>query len=125
LPTTTPWIKIVSPNGWESYQAGQQITVTWESCNALAPIYLSLKKQDPTKLLESNNDNWSLYPWDLTTSGTPNDGMEQITLPLSSDTNLLSGQHYYVTVTSSEDTTIQPNVPVWATDNSDDLFTIQ
>ncbi|MEI6774495.1 MAG: hypothetical protein WCL18_07075 [bacterium] len=46
-------------------------------------------------------------------------------MPLSSDANLLSGQHYYVTVTSSEDTTIQPNIPVWATDNSDSLFIIQ
>ena len=33
LPTTAPWIKIISPNGGETYTAGQNITVKWTSCN--------------------------------------------------------------------------------------------
>ena len=31
--TTAPWIKVLSPNGGETYTAGQQVTVTWKSCN--------------------------------------------------------------------------------------------
>jgi hypothetical protein len=33
LPTTAPWIKVVSPNGGENYTTGQQIEVKWDSCN--------------------------------------------------------------------------------------------
>jgi len=123
LPATAPWIKVVSPNGGETYVAGQQITVEWTSCNVLAPIYLSLKRQDPNQVLENNNDNGLIYPWVLGTDGTANDGSEQVTLPLASDSNILLGQHYYVTATSSGNYSVNP--PTWETDNSDSLFTIQ
>jgi len=33
LPTTAPWIKVLSPNGGETFTAGQQIDVKWKSCN--------------------------------------------------------------------------------------------
>ncbi|MFH1608699.1 MAG: peptidoglycan-binding protein [Patescibacteria group bacterium] len=33
--TAQPWIKVTSPNGGETYTAGQQVTVTWTSCNIL------------------------------------------------------------------------------------------
>ncbi|MFA6325245.1 MAG: peptidoglycan-binding domain-containing protein [Candidatus Paceibacterota bacterium] len=33
LPTTPPWINVISPNGGEVYTAGQHITITWTSCN--------------------------------------------------------------------------------------------
>ena len=33
LPNTAPWIKVLSPNGGETYTVGQQITVKWKSCN--------------------------------------------------------------------------------------------
>jgi hypothetical protein len=33
LPSTTPWIKVTSPNGGETFTTGQQITVTWSGCN--------------------------------------------------------------------------------------------
>ncbi|MBP6912944.1 MAG: hypothetical protein KBB86_03355, partial [Candidatus Pacebacteria bacterium] len=31
--TTAPWIKVLSPNGGESYKAGDKVAVKWESCN--------------------------------------------------------------------------------------------
>lgn len=115
-------IKILSPNGGETFTAGQQITVKWTSNNVLAPIYILLHRQDPNKFLESNNDNGSIYPWDLSINGTPNDGIEQVILPLASDSHFVSGQHYYISITSSEDFTKNP--PIWASDNSNSLFTI-
>ena len=33
LSTTKPWVKVLSQNGGETYTAGQQIIVKWESCN--------------------------------------------------------------------------------------------
>ena len=33
LPTTAPWIAVVSPNGGEMYHAGDMVTVKWQSCN--------------------------------------------------------------------------------------------
>ena len=39
LPTTKPWVKVISPNGGETYIAGQKITVKWESCNIVGNNY--------------------------------------------------------------------------------------
>ena len=33
LLTTAPWIKVLSPNGGETYTAGQQVKIKWQSCN--------------------------------------------------------------------------------------------
>lgn len=33
LPTTAPWIKVLSPAGGEIYTVGQQVAVKWTSCN--------------------------------------------------------------------------------------------
>jgi len=38
-PNSTPWIKVVSPNGGEVYQEGQEVEVKWESCN-VQNVYL-------------------------------------------------------------------------------------
>jgi hypothetical protein len=38
---TSPWIKVTSPNGGETYTAGQQITVKWKSCN-VQNVYIGL-----------------------------------------------------------------------------------
>jgi hypothetical protein len=43
--TSAPSITVVSPNGGQSYTAGQSVTVTWTSCNvpASTPIFLTLQ----------------------------------------------------------------------------------
>ena len=49
-PATTPSITVVSPNGGETYTAGQQITVSWTSCNIPAGdlVNVNLLRPDPT-----------------------------------------------------------------------------
>lgn len=38
LPTTAPWIKVVSPNGGEVYQIGQSVVFKWTSCNLTSNV---------------------------------------------------------------------------------------
>lgn len=33
LSTTAPWIRVLSPNGGETYTAGEKVVVKWTSCN--------------------------------------------------------------------------------------------
>lgn len=42
-----PWIKVTSPNGGEVYQAGQQINVTWISCNVPATETVRIEFDSP------------------------------------------------------------------------------
>ncbi len=42
IQTTKPWIKILSPNGGEIYQKGQEIQIKWETCNAKTGQTISL-----------------------------------------------------------------------------------
>ena len=43
LPTTKPWIKLLSPNGGETYSASQPYKVTWDSCNIRGNIAIGLE----------------------------------------------------------------------------------
>jgi hypothetical protein len=47
---TTPSITVVSPNGGQTYTAGQQITVSWTSCNIPAGdlVNINLMRLDPS-----------------------------------------------------------------------------
>jgi len=49
LPTTTPWIKVISPNGGETYHMGDSVKLIWKSCNLSSSTYLraSLQRQAP------------------------------------------------------------------------------
>jgi len=67
--TSQPSITVLSPNGGETYTAGQQIEVKWKSCNVPASTIINIELGQPA-----------------TTSGislvdTGNDGSELITLP--------------------------------------------
>ena len=42
LPTTKPWVKVLSPNGGEIYQAGESVDVKWKSCNLNTSVYITL-----------------------------------------------------------------------------------
>ncbi len=114
--TTTPWIKIISPNGDEIYNAGQQITVTWESCNIAKTEKIQLHLQDV------NGIEVSQY---LTSSeGTVNDGVEKVSLPLLLENiGFTYGKSYRLYIG-----TMALNDPSWGTssfaDMSDGLFSI-
>jgi len=72
LPTTSPWIKVLSPNGGETYTVGQQITVKWTSCNIPASSY------DIFVALHQNGE-WKNVSY--LSNGTINDGNEVFTIP--------------------------------------------
>jgi len=110
-PTSTPYIKVLSPNGGEVYQAGQQIEVKWESCNTTSPtININLMRQDSEVAYVYRNEANIIHPWwsynngimlsvDNPTSSTflqTNAGVASVTLPL--DLDVVSGQHYFIMV---------------------------
>lgn len=45
-PTSPQSITVLSPNGYETYVGGKQVTITWKSCNlsSTTPIYISLER---------------------------------------------------------------------------------
>lgn len=127
--STTPWIKLLSPNGGEVYQAGQEITVMWEGCNVTEPIGVGLVKHDITFPydIETYSEAHSLYAGYLLGgfdgfTGTNNDGTQTVTLPTFSDQNLVPGQRYYFFIHGADD----PNMGLGfhARDYTDSLFTI-
>ena len=40
--TTAPRIKITFPNGWKTFTPGQQLTITWKSCNVTQQVGITL-----------------------------------------------------------------------------------
>ncbi len=107
--TTIPYIKLLSPNGGETYQAGQQLTVTWKNCNVPTDknVWIGLRKTNGTLIYLTSDPN-------VPTISTANDGTETFTIPTSEYSGITSGT-YTVSVTSS--------VAV-AADDSDAPFTI-
>ncbi len=93
-PPTTPSITVLSPNGGETYTAGQQIMVKWNSSNITYPVSIYLDKV-PVGYIPSFSNVISRV---TLVSSTPNDGQEQITLPNSSD--WFSGQKQYAVTVS-------------------------
>lgn len=78
--TTTPSITVVSPNGGEAFQAGQQIEVNWTTDN------MSLNDQVDILIAHftpaGGGPGGSNYAENLTLGGTANDGTEIVTLPI-------------------------------------------
>ena len=46
LPTTSPWIKVLSPNGGETYYTNSAIDLKWKSCNVPSTIHLNAQLID-------------------------------------------------------------------------------
>jgi hypothetical protein len=86
---TAPWIKITSPNGGESYQPGQQVAVTWTTCNiptnGVGSINISLTNYQ---------NNWN----DSLATNLSNTGSTTVTLPSSSTQGFVPGSEYKITV---------------------------
>ena len=107
---STPWIKVSGPNGGETYQAGQQVTVTWTTCNIPSTEKVNILLEAPYL------SNFSVSLIDHTF----NDGTETITLPNSLPTY---GTLFQVKVL--RDSTLLPHGAPLYPDISDNFFTIQ
>lgn len=111
-----PSLTVVSPNGGETFTAGQQITVKWTSCNYTAPVAIDLVYY-PT-----GSTNYT-YAQNISGSGvTANDGSELVTLPTAQlllANNEQLGGFYKILINNG-------GSPQTATvkDASDNLFTI-
>ena len=123
ISTTTPSITVLSPNGGEIYNAGQQITVKWKSCNFSPSISaggIDIRISISAKLPSGENPVWALSQ----SSGgfSMNDGQELITLPiaLENGTSLPYGQNFKIYVSRNDPSAQMPSLG----DLSDNLFTI-
>lgn len=69
----TPQIKVLSPNGGEVYQVGQQITVKWSTCNipatAYVDIYLTFQGQGGIQGHVLNTGTYTFTAQPITTGG--------------------------------------------------------
>ena len=74
--TTTPSITVISPNGGESYIAGQQISVTWNSKNLPVDAKIRVVLSSPSDLISTYNP---------TNYYVSNSGSMIFTLPKESD----------------------------------------
>ena len=105
---STPWIKILSPNGGTTYTDGQKIEVKWTSCNIPSNKYLNILA------------NVSSMGWDigLIHDDTINDGSEVITLPsISTVPSLVYGNLFKIKIQITDNM-------YSSQDLSDDFFTI-
>lgn len=106
-PTTTPWVKVTSPNGGETFTAGNPVTVTWTSCNLSTSSF-------NTDIYIKNSINGPLVAYLNVGGFLQNGGSKTFILP----TNLATG-NYLVFVGI-----LGANNYLAATDYSDNLFTI-
>lgn len=102
------WIKVLSPNGGEVYQAGQQVTVKWKTCNLLRTDQIAIG------LLRQSSNGFNFIE-NSRVYNLQNDGTEIFTLP----SNEKAGLVYRI------DVDLTRNTEVWdINDESDNLFTI-
>lgn len=72
---TTPQIKVVSPNGGETFTAGGSMTVKWASCN------IPKTESVLIEIIRENVINVPIgQPWIVLTASTPNDGSQTFSL---------------------------------------------
>jgi len=84
LPDSDPWVKVISPNGGETFIIGQEIEVKWKTCNIdNARVFIEIYNKEMTGLtLVDDIDN-----------GIDNDGSETIVLSNSKYAGLVSGDY--------------------------------
>lgn len=121
-PTTTPYIKVLSPNGGEEYVAGQEVTVTWQSCN---------NPHTPKKVavrLSNGNGGYTYYLSgdNAMNVGSPDTGSLTANLPPENHTSLNSGSPVNFETGSNFRIEVFMYPVEWDqySDSSDNLFTI-
>jgi len=111
----TPLVQVLSPNGGEEYEAGQQVTIKWKSCG------ISSTDKVRIDLVVAPFPPGSTNGVNLT--NTVNDGSETITLPSLSSFNgspMRLGKNFKINIWQSNYSgTSAPQ------DLSDNLFTIK
>ena len=73
LPTDPPSITVISPNGGETWTSGQQVTVTWTSCNVSANSQVKITLSESV----ASGEHTTSLP---IIQSTPNDGSETFVL---------------------------------------------
>lgn len=75
--TSIPWLKVVLPNGGESYSSGATIDVKWNSCHVLwnTGIHLGLSQYTEAGVEIPGQ-------FTVLSANTPNDGVQSVTLPV-------------------------------------------
>jgi peptidoglycan hydrolase-like protein with peptidoglycan-binding domain len=115
--SSQPSITVLSPNGGEVYQEGQQVTIKWKSCN--------VSTNENVRALISFNQGASIVVTGSGNGWTNNDGEENITIPtlgIWGNLQVQPGTFYKIYM---ETFFAPPNIPVgYTTDFSDNLFTI-
>ncbi len=120
LPTSAPSITVLSPNGGETYTAGQQITVKWRGCRLPSDRVV-------VSLYNVTNNSYTYFSGTLLDRSVPNSGSLTVNLPVQnstfltltgSSTSFVTGTNFKVRVNAfpAEENTIE--------DYSDSLFTI-
>lgn len=101
--------KVISPNGGETYQAGQQIMVKWNSSGYSYDSKVSIA----LATLDSNGNSSNTFLVDV--NNLKNDGIETITIP----NNVPSASNYVMHLTIFESSN------KWKSDRSDNTFIIK
>lgn len=108
---TQPWIRVISPNGGEVYQAGQQVNVAWTSCNipTNSPMFVTLQGDNVV-------DSAFVFPDPIPGN---NSGTYVATLPTQNTwSQMVYGLHYKILVGTYYTSNIN------ASDESDNFFSI-
>ncbi|MCF7831445.1 MAG: peptidoglycan-binding protein [Candidatus Pacebacteria bacterium] len=132
LPNSAPRIKVTSPNGGETYTAGQQVTVKWTNCNVLANHRVAIQLvYIPVSVIQETPNSNTVAPGNMTTgwlNSNPipvNNGVAVITLPATNIWNSTfpypSGLKEYQIQVIDIDTGLQYGA---VDDYSDSRFTI-
>lgn len=111
-PSVKPWIRVLAPNGNETYTPGHKITAKWVSCNAGDKVHVSLIWKD------SNNGSGGSQAGPVA-----NDNNETVALPsdVGTDGSYKAGKLYKIQIV--QDVNGTPNYN-GAVDTSDDYFSI-
>lgn len=114
-PGSEPWVKVLSPNGGETYTNGQQVNVTWDTCNVPdgSPITIHLIYLNPTG---DGSSSHNVLPGPTHT--TNDDGVQNVTFNTTPERY---GQNFKVGVNAGYAS--DPNGNYWG-DKSDSKFSI-
>ncbi len=112
VPSVAPSITVLSPNGRDMYEVGQQINVTWNSAG------ISNNNKNIDIILHEYNSNGVIVWSKELSSFTYNDGQEKVVLPTNLG-GLPYGKNFVISV--GTDSTNNPS-PIF--DYSDSTFTI-
>ncbi len=116
MSNSSPSVTVLTPNGGEVYQAGQQIEVKWKSCNIPNTDLVDIAIQHYSPL--GNGIGGANYAHNMTQLGVANDGIETVILP-TQYSNRPFGKYFKVLVIKHPYSTSNTTY-----DTSDELFTI-